>query len=79
MFPFLSDLIRYIFGVELRLPIPTFGFFVALAFVLAYLCFLHEFKRKEAVGIIKEKSFPIGLAIGKITKFARFFSDRINK
>lgn len=52
MFPFLSDLIRYIFGVELRLPIPTFGFFVALAFVLAYLCFLHEFKRKEAVGII---------------------------
>jgi len=52
MFPLLSDLIAYVFGVTTVLPIPTFGFFVALAFILAYFTFLSEFKRKEAAGEI---------------------------
>ncbi len=62
MFPFLSDLLKYLFGVEGAVPIPTFGFFVAMAFVLAYFCFRSEFKRKEAEGVIKAVSLQKGSA-----------------
>ena len=53
MFPTISSFLEYFFGIKSTLPIPTFGFFVALAFVLSYLTFLSEFKRKEREGIIK--------------------------
>ena len=52
MFPTLSDLFEYLFHIHLLLPVQTFGFFVALAFVLSYLVFYSEFKRKEADGWI---------------------------
>lgn len=52
MFPTLSDLFAYLFNIHLRLPIQTFGFFVALSFFLTYLAFVSEFKRKEALGLI---------------------------
>lgn len=53
MFPTLSHLIRYLTGLELVLPVQTFGFFVALAFWLSYLAFKKEFIRKEKTGCIK--------------------------
>ena len=53
MFPILSDLLEYLFSFNANLPIPTFGFFVALAFILSYLVFLSEFKRKEKEGWVK--------------------------
>lgn len=53
MFPTLSHLIRYLTGLELALPVQTFGFFVALAFWVAYLAFKKEFIRKEKAGYIK--------------------------
>jgi phosphatidylglycerol:prolipoprotein diacylglycerol transferase len=52
MFATLSDLIYYLFGIHVPLPIQTFGFFMALAFVLPYYVFTSEFKRKEAEGVI---------------------------
>jgi phosphatidylglycerol:prolipoprotein diacylglycerol transferase len=52
MFPTLSDLFAYLFNIHVRLPIQTFGFFVALSFLLTYLAFVSEFKRKEALGLI---------------------------
>ena len=52
MFPTLSDLLAYLFHINVRLPIQTLGFFVALSFLFTYLAFVSEFKRKEALGLI---------------------------
>ncbi|MFD1769798.1 prolipoprotein diacylglyceryl transferase [Sphingobacterium suaedae] len=51
MFPTLSSLINYVFGTNFNWPVPTFGFFVSLAFVLSYLTFRAEFKRKQESGV----------------------------
>jgi phosphatidylglycerol:prolipoprotein diacylglycerol transferase len=46
MFPTLGYLLRYLTGWNLRLPVPTFGFFMALAFWAAYIVFTLELRRK---------------------------------
>ena len=53
MFPTLSDLINYLFGIYIPLPIQTFGFVMALSFVAAYYTTASELKRKEQLGLIK--------------------------
>ncbi|RVU02612.1 diacylglyceryl transferase [Mucilaginibacter limnophilus] len=52
MFPTISDLTEYLFRVKFPIPVYTFGFFVALAFISAYKVFVSEFKRKEREGLI---------------------------
>lgn len=58
MYPTISDLLRDLFGLNIPLPIQSFGFFVAIAFVLAYYTTSEELKRKEGQGLLsswKEK------------------------
>src|ERR1700750_1398688 len=62
MFPTLSSILHYIFGINVQLPIQTFGLWVAVAFVAAYWAFVQEFKRKEKLGYIHsfEKEVTVG-------------------
>ena len=47
MYPSISDLLRDLFGINLPLPVKTFGFFVAISFLLAAYFLQKELKRKE--------------------------------
>ena len=58
MYPRISDLINDFFGTDILLAAKTFGFFLALAFVAAYIALKSELLRKEKAGhfvLLKEK------------------------
>ena len=52
MYPTISDALRDLFGINIPLPFPTFGFFVALAFLFGAYFFSKELKRKEQLGLL---------------------------
>jgi len=53
MYPKLSDLINDLLGTHLNLPIMSYGFFVALAFLAGSWLLYLELKRKEKSGLLK--------------------------
>ena len=74
MYPTISHLIEDLFGVYIPLPIQTFGFWVAIAFLAASYVIKIELQRKEKEGKIsiikikkivglKLKSIDIGIAL----------------
>ena len=50
MYPTISHLLFDLFGINIPLPIQTFGFWVAIAFLSAYYIISIELKRKEKEG-----------------------------
>jgi prolipoprotein diacylglyceryltransferase len=51
MYPTLTDFFYDVFGVKIPLPIQTYGFFVALAFISGIIFLSFELKRKEKEGL----------------------------
>lgn len=52
MYPTISDLILDLFGINIPLPIQSFGFMMAIAFLVAAYTLQLELKRKEKEGLI---------------------------
>jgi prolipoprotein diacylglyceryltransferase len=52
MYPKLSDLINDLFGTNINLPVQSYGFFVAIAFIVAGYLLYYELKRKEKEGLL---------------------------
>jgi prolipoprotein diacylglyceryltransferase len=56
MYPKISDLINDWFGTNLNLPVQSYGFFLALAFIAAGWTLYKELDRKEKEGILKART-----------------------
>ena len=65
MYPTISHLIYDLFGVNIPLPIQTFGFWVAIAFIAASWVISSELKRKEKEGFLSTSKIKeqIGLSL----------------
>lgn len=63
MFPTVSHFIEYAFGVQIPMPLNTFGLLVAMAFIAGYWAFTKELKRKEELGLLHpvKKTITVGL------------------
>ncbi|HAN76352.1 MAG TPA: diacylglyceryl transferase [Bacteroidales bacterium] len=59
MYPTISHFLQDVFGWNIPLPIQSYGFFVALAFMVNIYILLHEFKRKEKEGLLTKLSRKI--------------------
>jgi len=51
MYPRISDFLREMFGIDIPLPIQSYGFFVATAFLVGVWIMIKELKRKERQGL----------------------------
>ncbi len=56
MFPKFSDMINYLFGSHINLPIQTYGFFLTIGFVVGGFVLRSELKRKEKEGLLKPRT-----------------------
>ena len=79
MYPTISHLLFDLFGINIPLPIQTFGFWVAIAFIFASWIISNELKRKEKEGhlsatIVKETiGKPLSIAEIVSSLFTGFF------
>ena len=59
MYPTISQFFQDVFGWNIPLPIQTYGFFVALAFLVGIWFLSFEFKRKEKEGLLHSVKLKI--------------------
>lgn len=52
MYPTISDLLKDLFGINIPLPVQSFGFFVAISFLLGAYTLTLELRRKENLGLL---------------------------
>lgn len=71
MYPTFSDLLKDIFGIYIPLPIQTYGFFLAIALLVAAYVFYLEFKRKTQEN--KLLPFYVKKVIGEPPTFSFVF------
>lgn len=76
-FPSLGDVLRAGLGLNVPLPIPTFGIFVALAVVLAARTFSLEVRRAEALGRLPADSHRLVADLAAITVLAGIVGARV--
>ncbi len=57
MYPNLTEFFRQVFGVNIPLPIQSYGLMVAMAFLTGLWILIKEFKRKEKEGIFHAKKY----------------------
>jgi prolipoprotein diacylglyceryltransferase len=75
MYPTISHLLFDLFGVEIPLPIQTFGFWVAIAFIVASWLVSKELKRKEEQGLLSLT--VVKVMVGKSLSITEIFSSII--
>jgi prolipoprotein diacylglyceryltransferase len=75
MYPTISHLLNDLFGIDIPLPIQTFGFWVAIAFVAASYVVAKELKRKEKEGHLNPTTSKV--IIGKKLTITEIFSSLI--
>jgi len=61
MYPTFADLLNDLLGTSFCLPIQTFGFFVALAFISAWATLRHELIRKSKSGLFPQKTIQVSV------------------
>ncbi len=77
MYPNLYYAVKDLFGLDLKFLhfINSFGFFVALSFIIAAVVLSHELKRKESQGLLQAEEETI--VVGKIASPGELFSNFI--
>ncbi|HLG36483.1 MAG TPA: prolipoprotein diacylglyceryl transferase family protein [Bacteroidia bacterium] len=59
MYPSISDLLKDLFSINIPLPVQTFGFFVAVAFLSAAWFLQLELRRKEHGGLLSARKVKV--------------------
>ena len=75
MYPTISHLIYDLFGIYIPLPIQTFGFWVAIAFLSAYYVISKELERKEEEGLLQ--AVKVKEVIGKPLSLSQILNSLI--
>ncbi|MCF6367078.1 MAG: prolipoprotein diacylglyceryl transferase [Bacteroidales bacterium] len=62
MYPTLSEFLKDVFGIDIPLPVQSYGLFVAIAFLVGIWIMIKEMKRKEKQGLFtaSEKKVFVG-------------------
>ena len=76
-YPYLGDLVHAALGVDVRLPLPMFGLFLALAIVIAASVFTQDARRAEAFGRLPVDAHQVAGDLTVVTLCAGLVGARL--